>query len=35
LAGGERQPMPDTGLSFVPTNNDKQKTAKAVRPLRL
>jgi hypothetical protein len=31
--GGERQPIPEEGLSFFPTNIDKQKTAKAVKPL--
>ena len=32
--GGERQPIPEEGLSLFPTNIDKQKTAKAVKPLR-
>ena len=32
--GEERQPIPEEGLSLFPTNIDKQKTAKAVKPLR-
>ena len=32
--GEERQPIPEESLSLFPTNIDKQKTAKAVKPLR-
>lgn len=34
LAGGERHPTPETGLSHIPAKNDIRKTAKAVMPLR-
>jgi len=34
LAGGERHPTPETGLSHIPAKSDKRKTAKAVMPLR-
>jgi hypothetical protein len=34
LAGGERHPTPEAGLSHIPAKNDKRKTAKAVTPLR-
>jgi len=34
LAGGERHPTPETGLSHIPAKNDKRKTARAVTPLR-
>lgn len=34
MAGGERQPTPETALRRIPAKNDKRKTAKAVTPLR-
>ncbi|WP_270650353.1 hypothetical protein [Longicatena caecimuris] len=34
MAGGERHPTAETGLSHIPAKSDKRKTAKAVIPLR-